>query len=420
MTLSANTMAVMLTLINLLLMSIMFYSQRINIDIPGFGWWTLGITGLCIGSIILILIYFVYSLFFFTAAYILQIAGAVSIMYGSSQFTGRPLNKKLTALLLLVFSAVTVFISLNFSFSLFYITMNIIFALIYIMGITVFIFDKKKYEKDGFAVVVPLMLLLLFHLYNLITEILYLNFMFHALSLGIRYGAFAALYGALAMTLVQQGYFKYHKDLKQKTEEKEMLFREMHHRTKNNLALVGSMVALDSMAVEDPHARDILKALQNKINTIMLLHQQLQDVETTDHVNTRDYLGLLIDSFSENRSGKNNRIAIEKDIAPIDLSSSEAIPVGLILNELITNSRKHAFPGSSKGKIQVQLKQDNGKIFIKVADNGKGLSEKPRDGSNGLSLVKSLTKQVNGDFSIENNKEGNGTKAELVFPVETK
>jgi len=413
------TVSFFLSLVNLMLAGIMLYAWRINTKIPGTGWWSLGVSGLSFGLVLLILFNFYPSRAVLITGFLLQTFGAFSVVYGCAEFAKTRLRIK-TGIILIssLFLASIILLLLDIQ-QAHIIIRSAIFIIIYMRGVLLLSSVRKSGNGGGFAVVFPLFGLALFHLYLMTLAAPLTSRYFHELSIGKIYSGYTVFFAALVMTLVQQGYYKFRENLSDEAGEKEMLFKEMHHRTKNNLALIGSMVALDSMHVKDPEALEILDILQNKIKTIMLLHQQLQDVEVTDRIDAEKYLGMVVDSFTDSRTGGQSMVEIEKRIEPIELEASSAIPIGLVLNELIANCRKHAFKDAPKGIITITLKLEDGRLVVSVSDDGRGLSGPPGKSSLGLSLVRSLTEQLHGEFSLENRGgKSSGTLAVLSFPYE--
>ncbi|MDC7125066.1 MAG: sensor histidine kinase, partial [Spirochaetales bacterium] len=173
---------------------------------------------------------------------------------------------------------------------------------------------------------------------------------------------------------------------------------------------------LDAIYVKDSAAKEILSNLQNKIETVMLLHLQLQlqDVDDANSIELGSYIELILDSFFKHNVGKGQKIHIDKEIDSFKLDVEKAIPLRLIINELSANCRKHAFSEQDEGRIFISLKRFDGKLYLTFEDDGKGLPEHIRRGSLGLTLVESLAEQLKGDFSISNNTP-RGTVASLSF-----
>jgi two-component sensor histidine kinase len=200
-------------------------------------------------------------------------------------------------------------------------------------------------------------------------------------------------------------------------DEKEWLLKEVHHRVKNNLHTIISLLEAQSAYLED----DALLAVQNsrhRVYAMSLIHQKLYQAGNTANIDMALYLSELINYLRDSFDVK-QRIRFSTNIESFQLDISQAIPIGLILNEAITNSIKHAFPGNKTGEIIIGMKQATRKtIILTVADNGIGLSfnhGKPGINSLGMKLMKGLSDDIHATFSIENK---NGTMITVEFPQE--
>ena len=194
--------------------------------------------------------------------------------------------------------------------------------------------------------------------------------------------------------------------LDKKNAENELLLKEIHHRVKNNLAVVTSLLALQSDEIEDPKTKDAIAEGQRRINSIGIVHQKLYQGTNPGVIEMKDYfLSLgesILDSF-----GTENRIDLKIVMGKIDLDIDTAIPLGLIVNELLTNTIKYAFPNGENGIITIRLeKQNNHILHLEVADNGVGKTDIIRGTGFGGQLVLLLTQQLNG---IMSEKSQNGT-----------
>ena len=200
-------------------------------------------------------------------------------------------------------------------------------------------------------------------------------------------------------------------------EEKEWLLKEVHHRVKNNLHTIMSLLQSQSAYLKD----DALKAVQNsqhRVYAMSLIHQKLYQNEESTNINMMLYLPELIDYLRDSFDIK-QQIKITTEIRDIYLDISKAIPVGLILNEAVTNAIKYAFPGDRRGEITIGMERIADKrIRLSIADNGIGIPDnwnKMQRDSLGLRLMKGLSDDVRGDFNIENT---GGTKITLEFQEE--
>ncbi|MEX2604095.1 MAG: PAS domain S-box protein [Gracilimonas sp.] len=202
-----------------------------------------------------------------------------------------------------------------------------------------------------------------------------------------------------------------HKSLR----EKEILLAEVHHRVKNNLAVITGLLELQSYSAENESAKRILKASQMRVNSIAMVHEKLYQSEDFSEVDIQQYFEELTDVIHRTMRSTDISVKIDLDIKAVKLPITQAIPCGLILNEILTNSFKHAFDGRKNGNISVCLNQPNDNLILKIKDNGIGLPEIQDSNINtsmGMTLIKTLAKQLSATFSYRN--EG-GTLFEFEF-----
>jgi len=190
--------------------------------------------------------------------------------------------------------------------------------------------------------------------------------------------------------------------------EKEILLKEIHHRVKNNLQIISSLLVLQEQYVKDERILHIFKDFQNRIKVMALIHQALYNSENLNKIYLSKYIKNLVNNLFKAYSANSKQIKLQLNIEDIDFSLDKAIACGLIINELVSNSLKHAFSKNDIGKIIVTLKKTiNNRILLDVYDNGKGFA-KDVDYKNsdtmGLKLISTMTKQMDGKISIEKNK----------------
>lgn len=201
--------------------------------------------------------------------------------------------------------------------------------------------------------------------------------------------------------------------------EKEVLLAEIHHRVKNNLAVITGLLELQAHSTRDHKAHVILRESQLRINSIALIHEKLYQSEDLSEISFAVYLRELVDVIlqSISDSDKNIKVSIEAD--EIFLTVNEAIPCGLILNELLTNSFKHAFVDRDRGEVTIDLHKNGEEVCMRVGDNGRGMPEdlEPETSQSlGLTLINTLTRQLEGTGSFRDVEEG--TSFELKFKIE--
>jgi two-component sensor histidine kinase/sensor domain CHASE-containing protein len=204
--------------------------------------------------------------------------------------------------------------------------------------------------------------------------------------------------------------------LTKSVKEKELLLREIHHRVKNNMQVVSSLLRLQSQNIDDNKYRDFFTDSQNRIYAMALIHEKLYESESLAQINIKEYIEGIVSNIFESYGHKSN-IQFDINAQNIQLNIDYAVPCGLIINELLTNSIKYAFPEGRQGKIQIFVKSnDNNMIQLSIKDNGIGIA-KDMDFRNtkslGLKLVTGLAEgQLLGDITL--NRE-NGTEFIINF-----
>lgn len=189
--------------------------------------------------------------------------------------------------------------------------------------------------------------------------------------------------------------------------EKEMLLAEIHHRVKNNLSIVSSLVELQKNKSITSNDGDGLDEIQSRIKSIALVHEKLYQNETFAQVDIADYIEDLVDMIYKTFDSNLKKITLRKNLDSITLNIKKAVPLGLICNEMINNCYKYAFEGRKKGEIHVNLQVNEDKVHFSIADDGVGLPdnfEELKRKSLGMTLIQVLTKQLNGrlEYSSDN------------------
>jgi two-component sensor histidine kinase/PAS domain-containing protein len=200
--------------------------------------------------------------------------------------------------------------------------------------------------------------------------------------------------------------------------EKTILLKEIHHRVKNNLAVVSSLLSMKADAVTNPTAKEALLQSQQRVYSMALIHEHLYGNERLDRINFAEYATQLVRRLHAALAGEPDRIAIELALDPIELGIEQAVPCGLILNELLTNAFKYAFRGRESGRIAVSFRERAGMHELSVADDGVGIPAEAAYGPNGdslgLRIVEVLTHQLDGTLQHEPHS---GTRVVLRFPA---
>lgn len=189
--------------------------------------------------------------------------------------------------------------------------------------------------------------------------------------------------------------------------EKELLLKEIHHRVKNNLQFISSLLNLQARHVHDPQALSVLIDSKNRVYAMALVHQKLYQEDNLTGVQMQDFLNTLIDGLVHSYKIDRSKIVVTTEISPIYLDIDIASPLGLIVNELITNAFKYAFSNQDSGNINIVLKEEDEYLKLKVSDNGKGFPPTVKTGDTrqfGLKLIQSLVEKLNAEINYINEK----------------
>jgi len=207
-----------------------------------------------------------------------------------------------------------------------------------------------------------------------------------------------SIYRLLRKTRIQNVYI-------QKTlSEKETLIKEIHHRVKNNLQFVSSLLNLQARQVEDEKTLSILKEGQNRVRSMALIHQNLYQEQNLTGIEIKKYFEVLIQSLFQSYNISPGRIQLQSNIDPMQLDVDTMIPLGLIVNELISNALKYAFPDERHGLIKVSLVEESGTLVLLVSDNGIGIhtDHKGQLGNSfGYRLIQAFKTQLDAKLEIE-------------------
>jgi two-component sensor histidine kinase/DNA-binding response OmpR family regulator len=200
--------------------------------------------------------------------------------------------------------------------------------------------------------------------------------------------------------------------------EKEILLGEIHHRVKNNLQVITSLLDLQSTSIDDPRVLGMMRDSQNRIRSMAYIHQTLCESEDLAHVNFLGVLDSLVPDVAASYGVDAERITfITNAEQPVLLPINFAIPCGLVATELITNALKHAFPGGRRGRIQIDLGLQDGMVTLAIGDDGIGIPDgmNPQTSTSlGLQLVTLLSEQLGGALEVQ---RANPTRFALCFPL---
>jgi two-component sensor histidine kinase len=207
--------------------------------------------------------------------------------------------------------------------------------------------------------------------------------------------------------------------LRASEERKEALLREVHHRVKNNLAVICSIFYLQSTHAKEPETAEIFRDMENRVHSMALVHESLYGSEDLARVDFAEYARSLAQDILASYESPSVPVRLKTDMDTVTMAVDLALPCGLILNELISNAFKHGFPNGA-GEIRLSLrKAEDGKCNLLVEDNGVGISsdvDVHTSKSLGLRLVRLLTQQIRGSFELV--RSSPGTSARLQFAVD--
>jgi len=196
-------------------------------------------------------------------------------------------------------------------------------------------------------------------------------------------------------------------------QEKEVLLREIHHRVKNNLQVVSSLLSLQSNYITDEHALGAVKESRDRVQSMALIHQYLYQENDLTGIDIRDYIAKLCDNLFHSYNIQTGKIKLLKELQPMTLDVDVVVPLGLILNELITNSLKYAFPDGRNGMIKIIIKEEADKLKLAVYDNGVGsilTNEFNNEHTFGYKMIRAFLQKLKGEMNIYSE---DGTKVDI-------
>ncbi len=195
------------------------------------------------------------------------------------------------------------------------------------------------------------------------------------------------------------------KKIEKSLKEKELLLKEIHHRVKNNLQIISSMINLQFDKISDPKTIELFEDTKNRINAIAQTHSLLYTNKNLAFININDFIESLVANIKGTYLSSSIKVHRNYNSIEMQINIDTAVPLGLIVNEIITNAMKHAFKNYGEGIVSVNLKNENSKIVLVISDNGKGFSPEfdyKHNNSLGLNLIHLLTEQIGADLTISN------------------
>jgi two-component sensor histidine kinase len=212
---------------------------------------------------------------------------------------------------------------------------------------------------------------------------------------------------------------KLEENLKASLEEKETLLHETHHRVKNNMQVINSLLQLQSNAIEDNTIKEILKDSRSRVYAMAAVHETLHGSEKLSEIDLKNYLSKITTSIFQSYAADHSKVKLNSNVENSPINLNQAYPLGLIINELISNALKYAFPDNREGEIKVSVKKQDKELDLTIIDNGVGMPEDvdwKNTNTLGLKLVSTLVEnQLDGSIDMESK---NGTKFAIKFNIE--
>ncbi|MBM4241555.1 MAG: PAS domain S-box protein [Euryarchaeota archaeon] len=208
---------------------------------------------------------------------------------------------------------------------------------------------------------------------------------------------------------------KAEEQIKASLKEKEVLVQEIHHRVKNNLQIVSSLLNLQTRYVDDQESINVLQESQGRVKSMAIVHELLYQTRSLAEIDLSRYVPSLVSYLFDSYNVDPQRIKLKMEMEDVLFNIDTAIPCGLIINELVSNSLKHAFPEGREGEITIKLHDTDGKYMLTISDNGVGFPEDidfQKTDTLGLQLVNNLTSQIDGTIELDRSY---GTEFKIIF-----
>ncbi|MCW3071714.1 MAG: hypothetical protein JWO44_1604 [Bacteroidetes bacterium] len=220
----------------------------------------------------------------------------------------------------------------------------------------------------------------------------------------------------ISLSLETSAKQKARNDLELALNEQKVLLKEVHHRVKNNLAIISSLLNMQANKAKDDYHKNLFYESRNRLNSIASVHQLLYLSKSYAGINFKEYLEEILNNLHASFSVTGREIAIKKDIKDVEIDVSTAIPLALIVNEIVTNSYKHAFTDAKEGTIGIKLSEKDEKISLTIMDSGPGYDPaKVSESSVGLDIINGLIEQINAKM-IYKNKSGSSHEISFSRP----
>jgi two-component sensor histidine kinase len=206
-------------------------------------------------------------------------------------------------------------------------------------------------------------------------------------------------------------------NLQRSLREKDVLLQEIHHRVKNNLQVIASLLDLQALTMQDAQTRAVLAESQQRVQVMALVHQQLYHSSDLAQIDFASYVRMLVDYLAQLHRASTGAVRIELEIDELQIDTDTAIPYALIINELVTNALRHAFPEGRGGRLRVSCRlRDQATLELTVSDDGVGLPgdyARRQNETLGINLVATLARQIRGSVSVTAGEQGRGTSVQV-------
>ncbi len=223
----------------------------------------------------------------------------------------------------------------------------------------------------------------------------------------------AGVFGEIAAIALYRSWTE--EKLSRSLDEKQALYSELQHRVKNSIAAIGNIIDLEKMWTDNEETKSVLNAVSSRVRSMSELYLMLYESGSVDEIKMDEYCAKVARSLHESYSAGAGTVELLMDFDPVVLDIRRAMPVGLILAELMTNAYKHSFPEERAGTVSVSLKRKDGRLALTVSDNGIGASddELAGKGGSGLEIVRGLVDQIDGTMTMDGS---GGMTVEIMFP----
>ncbi|GAK51086.1 response regulator receiver sensor signal transduction histidine kinase [Candidatus Moduliflexus flocculans] len=204
--------------------------------------------------------------------------------------------------------------------------------------------------------------------------------------------------------------------LRQTVKERNLLLKEVYHRVKNNFMAVSALLELQADSVEERHTREALQESVHRVKSMSLIHERLYQSQTLSEINFSESAYIIATELFHTYQPQGSNILLDISRKPVMLPAEQAIPCALLLNELVSNALKYAFPGGRNGTIRIDIRDVGDEVFLTVNDNGVGLPNDfdiQRTSSLGIRLVAGFIQQLHGSCTLNH---ANGTQFDMTFP----